>query len=157
MDNPSQPDESQNPPEPNPPEQAPPQYTDWREMRRAGREARRQQRRAWRGSRPYGWVGGAVLILLGVIFLLQNVFSSFLVNWWALFILIPALGVFAGAWSSIQANGRLTASARGSLIFAIALTLAAFAFLLNLNISIWGPVLLIIAGVALLLSALAPA
>jgi hypothetical protein len=38
------------------------------------------------------WIGGAVLIGLGIIFLLQNFMNISLANWWALFIMIPAIG-----------------------------------------------------------------
>jgi hypothetical protein len=49
----------------------PPAYGDWREQRRAERWARREARWYGRAGRPYGWIGGAILILLGVVFLLD--------------------------------------------------------------------------------------
>jgi hypothetical protein len=41
-----------------------------------------------------GWFGVA-LIALGMLFLVQNYLGYELRNWWALFILIPAIGSFA--------------------------------------------------------------
>jgi len=104
-----------------------------------------------------GWVGGAVLILLGVIFLLQNTGMFHLQNWWALFILIPALTAFGSAWNSYRsAGGRFNAAARGSVIGGLLLTAVAAIFLFGLD---WGrmwPVFLIVGGLTLLLNALIP-
>ena len=83
-------------------------YGDWREQRRAERLARREARWQWRAKHSTSWIGGAILILLGVVFLLQNMGIPFLANWWALFILIPAFWAFVAAWDSYQDNGRLT-------------------------------------------------
>lgn len=105
-------------------------------------------------SRPkMEWLGGAVLILIGLIFLLQNVSSFELRNWWALFILIPAIGSLGTAWRIYQTQGRLNAAARGSVIGGLVLLLVAAIFLFNLN---WGrvwPVFLIVIGVGALLNA----
>ena len=68
---------------------------------------------------------GGVLILIGAIFMAQNLtdFSLGDWNWWALFILIPALGSLANVWRIYQAQGRLTAAARGPLIGGLVLLL----------------------------------
>jgi len=100
------------------------------------------------------WIGGAVLILIGVIFLLQNLSGIGFGNWWALFILIPALGSLATAWRIYQTNGRLTAAARGPLIGGVILLMITATFLFNLD---WGkvwPLFLIIAGLGALAAAL---
>src|SRR5512135_2452866 len=107
----------------------PPVYQDWRterDARRAERRAWREQRRAMRHSWGYGgWIGGAVLILLGVVFLLHNFGLVYPFNWWALFILLPALGAFGAAWTAYSQTGRWGAPARGALIGGIVLTLVA--------------------------------
>lgn len=124
----------------------------WRQQRREWREERRAARRTYGG-----WVGGAVLIALGLIFLLQNTGLLVLHNWWALFILIPAMGSFGTAYGLYRnAGDRLTYSARGSLIGGIVLTMVACAFLFNLNFGLFWPVLLILAGVGLLLNFILP-
>jgi hypothetical protein len=90
--------------------------------------------------------------LLGIFLVLQNLTSFELQNWWALFILIPALGSFGNAWRVYQNDGRLSGSARASLTSGIILTMVTAIFLFNLSWTIFGPVLLILAGVGLLLN-----
>jgi uncharacterized membrane protein YjjP (DUF1212 family) len=87
---------------------------------------------------------------------LQNLTSFSLENWWALFILIPALGAFGNAWKSYQSSKHLSAPVRASLISGIILTMVAAIFLLNLNWAIIGPVLLILAGAGLLINVMLP-
>ena len=148
-------------PENRPPE-PPPAYSDWREQRRAERQAFHAQKAAWRAQRhaagyPGGaWIGGVILVVLGIIFLLQNVSGLHLENWWALFILIPALGSLWSAWNTYQFNGRLTTGARSSAIFGIALILLTGAFLFNISLSIYWPMALILVGILLLVNALLP-
>lgn len=126
--------------------------------RREWRRERREERRAARGDRNRGaWVGGVALIILGVVFLLQNTAAFALENWWALFILIPALGAFERAWRHYQeAGGRLTASVRSALLGGLVLIVVAAAFLFNLEWGLLGPVLILLVGIALLINALLP-
>jgi len=125
-------------------------------MRRSEREVRREERRARHGSSGTAWVGGVVLILLGVIFLLQSMRGFSLNNWWALFILIPAFGSFATAWNIYRQTGRLSRRVRGALISGCVFLLITAAFLFNLNWGLVLPVLLIVWGVTLLLNSLLP-
>ncbi len=106
--------------------------------------------------RSDGWVGGAMLISLGLFLLLQNLTGFALHNWWALFILLPAVGAFTAAWSNYQEAGRMTAGVRGSLFGGCVLCLVSAAFLFGLNWAIVGPVLLLLAGAALLFNAVLP-
>jgi hypothetical protein len=134
---------------------------DWRDPRREARNARREARwearQARRRSGSSGWVGGAILILLGLIFLFQNFGALRFANWWALFILIPAIGSFASAWNSYQSSGgHLTAAARGSLIGGFVLVLITLAFLFSVNVSIYWPIFLVLGGLALLVNAILP-
>lgn len=101
----------------------------------------------------YTWTSAMVLILLGVIFLLHNAGVLALAgNWWAVFILIPAVTTLATAWMQYQAGGRrLTPAVGGALVASAVLATVAVIFLLNLA---WGtvwPVFLVIAGLAALL------
>ncbi|NLG97126.1 MAG: hypothetical protein GX491_07175 [Chloroflexi bacterium] len=109
-----------------------------------------------RTSSIQGWIGGAILILIGVIFLARNLTGFSLENWWALFILIPAVGAFSRAYSIYQEHGRLTAEARGSMIGGFAMTMVAVIFLFNLNFGTLWPLFLILGGVTLLINALLP-
>jgi hypothetical protein len=123
--------------------------SDWREDRREARQRRRA------GRSGGAWIGGAVLILIGLVLLLGSlgVTSTFLEHWWALFILIPAFGAFAGAYRSRRDTGRFTGAAVGGLIGGVMLTLVALTFLFGLSWNLMGPVLLIGLGVGGLLTA----
>ena len=130
-------------------EESQPEYYD----RRAARRQRIEERRAGRSG---SWVAGAILILIGIFIMLDNLAGFTLENWWALFIMIPALGAFGNAWRAYQNDGRISGQARASLISGIILTMVTAVFLLNLNWTILGPVLLILAGVGILLNVALP-
>jgi hypothetical protein len=147
---------SGNQPSSTPQSTPPPVYRDWREQRHAERWARREARWQRHGGRPYGWIGGAILILLGVVFLLQNMGIRFLANWWALFILIPAFWAYVAAWDIYQDKTRLTPGGASALTVGILLTILAVVFLLNLDVGLFWPVILIVGGLALLAPALWP-
>jgi hypothetical protein len=123
-------------------------------------EARRQRRAARHAATGgLGWVAGLIMIVLGGVFLLYNMgaLSITLHNWWALFILIPALGSFDTAWRAYRAGGnRLTATARGAILAGVILTAITLAFLLELDWTYFGPILLILAGVGVLINFLIP-
>jgi len=102
------------------------------------------------------WVGGAILILIGAYFLFRNVTGLSINNWWAIFVLIPAISAFGRAYSIYKADGRLSASARGSLIGGLVFIFAFIVFLFNLNFGTLWPVFLILGGVFLLINALLP-
>ena len=130
---------------------------DWRTLRREERANRRAERRERRSSSSFGWMGGAVLVIVGIVYLIQNFAGTpVLFNWWALFILIPAVGAFSSAWDQYQKHGNLTNGAIGSLIGGLVLTMIAATFLFGLSFGNIGPIILILAGVALLITALVP-
>lgn len=144
-------------PPPTPPPATPiavtPATTDWRELRRQERAAHRAERHADGDTQRRSWIGGVVLILLGGIFLLQNtgIIEGF-DNWWALFILIPAVGSFTTAWRTYQqAGNQWTAAATGALLGGLVLTSLSAMFLFGLDIGMWWPIFLIAGGIATLL------
>ena len=105
--------------------------------------------------RQPAWIVGGVLILIGVVFLLRTVTGVELHNWWALFILIPALGSLVTAGQMFVRNGRrFTAASRGPLIGGLVLLAISAIFIFNLDWVIAWPFILIIAGAGVLLSAL---
>ena len=138
------------------PSNPPPASPDWREQRRAEHMARHEARWQRHGSRRSGWLWGALLVLLGVALLFENLGLAFLTNWWALFILIPAFWAYVGAWDIYRENSRLTRRAAGSLTTGILLTKLALIFLFNLTAGPYWPVLLILGGLALLATGLVP-
>jgi hypothetical protein len=148
-------DQNQNP-VPNP-DATPPVVHDWREQRQAERMARHEARHQMHAGRHSGWIGGTILILLGVVFLLQNLGIRTLVNWWAIFILIPALWAFVAAWNIYQDNNRLTRGVVSSLTTGVLLTLLSALFLLNVAVGLFWPVILIAGGLVLLIAGLWPA
>lgn len=147
-------DQNQNPvPNPN---STPPVDRDWREQRRAERLARHEARWQRHSGRYSGWIAGTILILLGVVFLLENMGIRFLVNWWALFILIPAFWAYVTAWDLYRDQGHLTRGGASSWILGIMLTTLSLVFLLNVAVNLFWPILLIAGGAALILTGLFP-
>lgn len=122
------------------------------------REARRQSRAERLGdpSRRSTWMVGLILIILGGLFLMQNMGSNIsLRNWWALFILIPAVGAIeTGIRIYRHAGNQLTAPASGSLLVGGVLTVVTLGFLFNINWTFFGPALLILAGIGVLVNAM---
>jgi hypothetical protein len=125
--------------------------------RRSARRQRLQERRAARAGRHgAAWVGGAVLIAVGVFLLFESLTSISLERWWALIILIPAAGAFANGWSAYRSSQGLTARARASLIVGMLLTMVTAGLLLELDWTVLGPVLVILAGLGLLINVVLP-
>ena len=102
---------------------------------------------------PGAWIAALILIGVGVIFLFQNMGYAIPGNWWALFILIPALYAFASAWKAYEANGRRFVGAMvGPLITGIVLVALTLMFLFDLDVDwniIWPAVLIVIGVLAL--------
>ncbi len=113
--------------------------------------AQRETGRSAKDTMP--WLGGVVLILVGIVFLLRQVSGFELDNWWALFILIPAVGSLATAWRAYDsADRKVTASVRGSLIGGLMMVLIAAIFLFNLDWALFFPAILILTGLGILAS-----
>jgi len=114
------------------------------------------ERRPFRGDASSNWVAGVVLVLIGLIFLSQNLFGFGLNNWWALFILIPAASQLTKAYQMYRSEGRLSAQGRGALLGGAFLCFLAFAFLFGINFGLVWPVLLIAAGLIILINGRLP-
>lgn len=98
------------------------------------------------------WIPGLILIGLGLVFLLNNFFDiDFFDNWWALFILIPAVANLNNAWRQYREAGRWNDAAIGSLTGGILIGFVALIFLFELSWSMFWPILLIILGAGILL------
>ena len=99
-----------------------------------------------------GWILGLVLIAVGLVFLLQNAGLPVLVgNWWALFILIPALATFAAAWTLYQQDGQVTPRVVGLVTVGLVPLTVALIFLFNFDFGSAWPVLLVVLGAGMLL------
>lgn len=112
--------------------------------------------RSHRTANNPSWIVGLIVILVGAALLFNN-FGTFRIdNWWALFILIPAIGSFTTAYNLYQRHQRFSSAVRGSVIGGLIITFIAVIFLFELNFGQMWPVFLIIAGLAILLNALLP-
>lgn len=101
-----------------------------------------------------GWTTGILLILIGVIFFIQNLTAVPFHNWWAVFILIPAVSSFSRAWEIYQAQGnQLTRGVTRSIFTGLLFVTITVVFLFSLDWNLIVPLLLILLGVSGLLSA----
>lgn len=127
--------------------------------RREARRQRRASRRATLGApSSIGTLTlGAILILLGVGFLMQNMgtFIFPLKNWGALFILIPAFGAFDRAWRFYRnGDNQFTSQVRGALLVGVVLMIVTMMILFELSWTFYGPLLIILVGLGILVNAM---
>ena len=127
-----------------PPEPA----NDWRAGRRAEREARREDRRSRWGGAP---IGAIVLILIGALLLAENFGVELPDRWWALFLLIPAIGALVAAIRNYRDGGNtFSGEVVGSLVSAAIFLVLALAFFFGFAWGIFWPALLIVIGLGIL-------
>jgi len=117
-----------------------------REERRRARAARREERWGKGGA----WVGGVLLIALGVIFLLQNFGFPVPKNWWAIFVMVPGIAALGAAWSIREREGAWTAGAVGSLLAGVIMVGMAIVFFFGFDFGKFWPLILIALGVGAL-------
>lgn len=114
-----------------------------------------------RAGLPNSIIFGLILIGLGGYFLLQTmgILPNMNFNWWAIFILFPALAIGNDAWRRYQANGeRADREVRNKAVIAALLGILALSLMFDLNFnfgSLW-PLFLIIAGIAVLFGLIGP-
>lgn len=96
--------------------------------------------------------GGVVLIGLGIIFLAQEIgiAINFFDNWWALFILVPGIGMLVRIWTQYQQTGEIADDDRGQAMGGVMMILVGSIFLFGLDWSKVWPLFLIIPGLGLL-------
>jgi hypothetical protein len=112
------------------------------------REARREQRAA-RRDMMYGWagpsIGGVVLVVLGLVLLGRNMGLEVPDRWWALLLLIPAIGSLVAAIRSWRGGGSGTETLVG-LVAAAIFTVLALALFFGVEWGALWPVVLILVG-----------
>lgn len=100
-------------------------------------------------GRVWTLLGGAALILAGVLLLFQNFGAIRLGNWWAVFFIVPFLGGLIMAWTLYQGNGkRFTRRVMGTALGGVMSLLVGVLLFFDLD---WGklwPLFLIVAGVS---------
>jgi hypothetical protein len=126
-----------------------PPDADWREARRAERRQRLTSRYGWIGP----GMGGIILVLLGLIFLAQNLGYPVPEKWWTVFLLIPALGASFAAWNAYQRDGRLNGEATAALLGAVTLFAIAAALLFDFAWGTLWPLVLVAVGGGILIRA----
>jgi len=102
--------------------------------------------------RERGWVGGLILVAVGVILLLQNLGLWIPHNWWAVLLLVPAVAAFMSAARTYRRQGRITSASIAPFAGDLVLVILAVAFLLELELN-WdliGPLALILIGIGIL-------
>jgi Na+/proline symporter len=96
------------------------------------------------------WIGGAILIALGLIFLLQGMGYSLPANWWAIFIAVPAVGALFSAWRRYQRDGKFAGPGLGALVSGVILAILAIALFFDVNLGAIWPILLILLGIVVI-------
>ncbi len=106
---------------------------------------------SWHDSSSWSW--GVVLILLGGIFLLNNMGYDFISidNWWAIFILAPGLSMMASSFKYFRAKNRFSRGARTRGLLGLILSAFAVSLLFGIDMLYIGPALLVGFGIYLLL------
>ena len=95
---------------------------------------------------------GILLIGIGLYFLASTLTGFSILNWWALFILVPGLCMLAGFVHSIGRKGG--GEAAGKLMGGLVMVFVGSVFLFGLSWGLVWPGFLIIAGLGALVSAL---
>jgi len=126
----------------------------WRDMRRAERDARRE---AWRSGRRdmmgHSWggfpIGGAIIILIGVVFLLGNFGFHLPPHWWAVLLLIPAVGLLVTAIRFYRMDSTMSGRVVGPAVGGVLLLGMALALFFGLNWGLFWPIILIVVGIGI--------
>jgi hypothetical protein len=106
-----------------------------------------------RGYSKGNWALGAAVIFIGALLLARNLGLDLGLfnfhNWWAFFILAAAFGPLQRAWAMYDKQG-FNGAVWSALASASAIIILGLLFLLELSLSVWWPVFLIIGGLYML-------
>jgi len=105
------------------------------------------------GQQSWAWVGGAILILIGLAVLLGN-FGAIWTNWWALLLYLIAGVNFVNSARSWRRTGAFGRAAAGSLTGGFVLAAIASIFFFNLSWVAWWPLILVAVGTGIVLGAI---
>ena len=104
---------------------------------------------------PNLWLG--LIFVFGGIALVLNQLDllPFELNWWALFIMLPAAGFLSGAYNRFRAHGSLfSMDVAFSALIGLFLTALSFSLLVgaawNLNWSLFWPLILVLIGLGMI-------
>ena len=118
-----------------------------------GAQRRAEQSELWRNSPLAGWLSGGALIIVGLAFIARNVLDWELsTQWWAIFMLIPALSAMVTAWYFYQSDKpHLRQAALGSLLAGGFILIVAGAFFFDASWQLIWPLFPIMIGIGLIL------
>lgn len=101
------------------------------------------------------WALGVAIVAIGGVLLARNLGVDFFFlnfhNWWAIFILLAAIGPLQHAFTTFRREG-FTSAVANSLVSAGAIVFVALIFLLDLSFTVWWPVFVIIGGLFMVTS-----
>ena len=103
-------------------------------------------------KRENSWMMGISIVLVGATFLLEQAGILHLTNWWAIFLVVPAVSSFINVFRRFRQEGRVTHKVTAPIISGLASLVLAFFFLFDLDIGKLWPVFVILAGISILLS-----
>ncbi|MFN4289641.1 MAG: hypothetical protein ACK4E7_02025 [Permianibacter sp.] len=110
-------------------------------------------------KRIYRFSLGAVIIVIGLLFLAREhgykLDFLWIDNWWALFILIPAVAMATRVVTRVRRLGRFDAEAAGTSIGALATGLVAVMLLLDWDFGKWWPLFIVLGGLSIVISGFA--
>ena len=123
----------------------------WRDQRRAERDARRGGRRDMMGHSWGGLpVGGIIIIIVGLVFLLGNFGFHLPPHWWAVLLLIPAVGLLVTAIRFYRVDNTMGGRVMGPAIGGVVLLAMALALFFGLNWGLFWPIVLIVVGAGII-------
>ena len=123
--------------------------TNWREMRRQEKRARRDERHEMTWGPGGAWIAGLILVGLGILFLLRNFGVPIPDKWWTVFLVLPGLAALWQAWRMYQHEGRLSRAVTGTAVGGAVLVVLGVSFFFGFD---WGnlwPLILIALGVTI--------
>lgn len=89
-------------------------------------------------------------MLLGIVFLAENLGYPVPDKWWTIFLIIPAVGALVAAWNAYQQEGHLSGEVVAPLIGGITLLVLATVLIFDFAWGVLWPLVLIAAGGAVL-------
>ena len=123
----------------------------WRDQRRAERDARRGARHEMMGRNWGGLpIGGLIVIAIGVIFLLGNFGFHLPPHWWAILLLVPAVGLLVTAIRFYRLDNTMGGRVMGPAIGGVVLLVMALAIFFGLNWGLFWPIVLIVVGAGII-------
>jgi phosphatidylserine synthase len=122
---------------------------EWRDQRADQRDEKRAHRDAMRDNWPGVPIAGALVIAVGVIFLLGNFGLHLPHRWWAIFILLPAAGALVTAARFFRMDGGFSSRVAGSATGGVLMLAVALILFLDLSWGALWPVLVIIVGLGI--------